>query len=99
MDDTAGMGSAAWQRDRRTPQAVARNFEVIAEAVNPLHRHARDRCARIGACRRITGPRSAPHGDDAIDDRKVWLAVQEPLPVARAEIEQVLREGEENENP
>lgn len=67
VDDTAGMSSAAWQRDRRPPRTVARNFEVIGQAVNPLDHHSRDRSAQIAARRQIIGLRSAlVHGADAI---------------------------------
>ena len=38
--DTAGLTMEAFEEDRRTRQAVERNFEIIGEAVNRLRRHA-----------------------------------------------------------
>ena len=95
-DDTAGLTFTAFEQDRRSRQLVERNFEIIGEAVNRLRRHDPDLVERISAYRRIIGFRNELiHGYDAIDYPTVWRAVQESLPVLRAEVEALLREAEE----
>lgn len=95
-DDTAGMTFEGFERDRRTRQLVERNFEIIGEAVNRLRRHAPLTVEHITSSDRIVDFRNAlNHGDDTIDYRRVWRAIQDALPILRAEVEQVLREMEE----
>ncbi len=94
--DTAGLDFDAFMADRRTRQAVERNFEIIGEAVNRLRRHTPDVAARIGASNKIVGFRNQlSHGYDRIDYPTVWRAVQEALPVLQAEVDTLLREAEE----
>lgn len=93
--DTAGMTFEAFEADRRSRQAVERNFEIIGEAVNRLRRHAPDLAERIGASNQAVALRNALiHGYDRINDAALWVAVQESLPVLRAEVEELLREAE-----
>ena len=99
-DDTAGMTFAEFERDRRTRQLVERNVEIIGEAVNRLRRHAPLIAERITARGSIVAFRNALiHGCDTIDDRTVWRAVQEALPVLRAEVEHLLSELGEGRPP
>lgn len=91
--DTAGMTFEEFERDRRTRQLVERNFEIIGEAVNRLRRHAPLIAGRISAHGEIVGfGNILIHGYDVIDYSTVWRAVQESLPVLRAEVEQMLHE-------
>ena len=97
-DDTAGMTFEAFERDRRTRQLVERNFEIIGEAVNRLRRHDPTLVTRITAHNRIVGLLNALiHGYDVIDYPIVWRAVQESLPVLRAEVDRLLREATDHE--
>jgi len=97
VDDTAGMTFAEFERDRRTRQLVERNVEIIGEAVNRLRRHAPLIAAQITAQEKIVAFRNALiHGYDTIDYQAVWRAVQEALPVLRAEVEHLLGEPGEN---
>lgn len=94
-EDTAGLSFDTFMADRRTRQAVERNFEIMGEAVNRPRRHAPEIAARIGASNKIVGFRNQiSHGYDRLDYPTVWGAVQEDLPVLRAEIETLLREAE-----
>ena len=52
-EDTAGVACDAFMRDRRTRQAVERNFVTIREAVNRLRRHAPEVSVRISAIARL----------------------------------------------
>jgi uncharacterized protein with HEPN domain len=93
--DTAGMTFEAFEADRRSRQAVERNFEIIGEAINRLRRHAPDIAARIGSSNQAVALGNALiHGYDGINDAALWIAVQESLPVLRAEVEALLREAE-----
>jgi uncharacterized protein with HEPN domain len=91
--DTAGMTFEDFERDRRTRQLVERNFEIIGEAVNRLRNHDPSVAARISSHNQIVAFRNAlVHGYDRIDYNKVWQAIEESLPILRAEVEQILRE-------
>lgn len=75
--DTAGMTFETFKADRRTRQAVERNFEIIGEAVNRLRRHAPDVAARIGASNKIVGFRNQlSHGYDRIEYPTVWRSAR-----------------------
>ena len=91
-----GATVASFVRDRRTRQVVEPYLEIIGEAVNRLHRHDSDVVGRISADTPIVGLRNVRiRGNDVIGSSTVWLAVQESLPVLRAEVAQLLREVEE----
>lgn len=96
-DDTAGMTFAEFERDRRTRQVVERNFEIMGEAVNRLRRHAPHTVKHISSYVTIVDFRNALIlGYDAIDYHRVWRVIQESLPILQTEVEQLLREMEEN---
>jgi uncharacterized protein with HEPN domain len=93
FEDTAGVTYEAFLRDRRTRQAVERNFLTIGEAVNRLRRHAPDLAAQLTEPATIVAFRNAlVHDYDDISYPDVWLAVQESLPVLRSEVETLLSE-------
>ncbi len=97
VDDTAGVTFDGFIGDRRTRQLVERNFEIIGEAVNRLRRHDPTIVERISAYRQVVAFRNVLiHGYDVIDYPTVWLAVQDSLPVLRAEVEQLLREVDQD---
>lgn len=52
-EDTLNFTFDAFMADRRTHQAVERNFEIIGEAVNRLRRHDHATAERISAYRQI----------------------------------------------
>jgi uncharacterized protein with HEPN domain len=93
--DTAGLAFDEFEADRRTRQLAERNFEIIGEAVNRLRRHAPDIAERISASNQAVALRNALiHGYDRINYSALWIAVQESLPVLRAEVETLLHEAE-----
>jgi uncharacterized protein with HEPN domain len=94
-DDTAGATFAMFSNDRRTRQLVERNFEIIGEAVNRLIRHDPLIAAKISERRPIVDFRNVvAHGYDTIDYASVWRAVEESLPILRAEVETLLRDAD-----
>lgn len=95
VEDTDGITYEAFLDDRRTRQAVERNFMTIGEAVNRLRRHAPDVAAQLTEVHAIVAFRNAlmhDYGDVSYPD--VWLTVQESLPVLRAEVETLPREAD-----
>ena len=99
VDDTAGMTFDSFLHDRRARQVVERNFEVIGEAVNRLRRHDPTVVEHISAYRQIVAFRNILiHGYDVIDYLTVWQAVQESLPVLRAEVEHLLHEADQDQD-
>lgn len=91
---TTGMTFEQFESDLRTRQAVERNFEIIGEAVNRLRSHEPSVAAQISSHNQIVAFRNILiHGYDNIDYEAVWYAVQESLPILRAEIERILDEA------
>lgn len=86
-EDTAGETLDTYLHHRQVRQAVERNLEIIGEALVRLRTADPDTAARITNLHRIIGLRNRlAHGyDEEIDDTLVWRAVQESLPVLRAE--------------
>lgn len=95
-EDTQGETLDTYLSDRRLRQVVERNLEIIGEALVRLRAADPDTAARITDLYRIIGLRNRlAHGyDEEIDDTLVWRAVQESLPILRAEAETLLPEFE-----
>ncbi len=96
VEDTEGETLDTYINDRRLRQVVERNLEIIGEALGRLRAADPDTAARITDLYRIIGLRNRlAHGyDEEIDDALVWRAVQESLPVLRAEAATLLPEFE-----
>lgn len=89
-EDAAGVTLDAYLRDRRMRQVVERNLGIIGEA------RFRLRDIDPETAEQITGLRNRlAHGYyDDIDDALVWRAVQESLPILRADVEKLMPEFE-----
>ncbi len=73
--------------------AVERHFEIIGEALNRLKRCDPTLAERISDHDRIIAFRNVLiHGYDAIDDRRVWDAIEHNLPAMLQEVESLLHE-------
>ena len=71
--------------------AVEREFEIIGEALNRLHKADPALLARITDYKRIIGFRNVlAHGYDAIVDLAVWQIVEEKLPNLIEELQALL---------
>jgi uncharacterized protein with HEPN domain len=83
---------AEYETDRQFRRAVEREFEIIGEALNRLHRADPETASRISELVRIVGFRNRIiHGYDTVDDATVWGIVQEHLPKLLEEIESELK--------
>ena len=78
--------------------AVERHFEIIGEALNRLKRCDLTLAERISDHERIIAFRNVLiHGYDAIDDHRVWDAIEHSLPTMLQEVEFLLRETTDEE--
>ena len=74
--------------------AVERHFEIIGEALNRLYRRDPEITARIDDHARIIAFRNILiHGYDAIDDRRVWDAIENSVPKLLQQVEELLSEA------
>ena len=93
---TAGRSLKEYQTDDLLRSAVERQFEIIGEAINRLSKLDPPTSARIQGYQRIIAFRNVLiHGYDAIDDRVVWEAVQDKLPILHRQVDVLMREPEE----
>lgn len=94
--DTSGMTFDEYLSDRRTRQAVERNFEIIGEALSRLARADPTVVARISRHRQVIDFRNRlAHGYDDIDEVLVWEIIQNAVPVLRAEAAAIIDDTHE----
>lgn len=87
-----------YHADQTLRFAVERNFEIIGEAVNRLHKIDPDTAAQIPEQRRIVAFRNLLiHAYDVIDDVQVWNVVKDSLPSFRQHVEGLLQENDSAE--
>jgi uncharacterized protein with HEPN domain len=92
-DYTAGMDAAAYLADRKTQDAVVRNFEVIGEACNNV-----TKCHAAFAASHAEIPwnfayemrNALAHGYFKIDHGIVWRTIEMNLPALAAAVNAVL---------
>lgn len=80
---TAGMDAAAYLMDRKTQDAVVRNFEVIGEACNNVARHHAQFAAshaEIPWNFAYEMRNALAHGYFKIDQTIVWRTIESDLP-------------------
>ncbi len=80
---TAGMDAPAYIADRKTQDAVVRNFEVIGEACNNVRRHHPDFAAghaEIPWNFAYEMRNALSHGYFKIDQAIVWRTIETDLP-------------------
>lgn len=90
---TAGMDSAAYLSDKKTGDAVIRNFEVIGEACNNIVKHHKDFAdahAEIPWSFAYEMRNALAHGYFKIDHDVVWQTIHNELPGLRTAVRRVL---------
>ena len=93
---SASSSFADYERNRMMRQAIERNFTIIGEALSRLERIDPQTAGRISRNREVIGFRHRlVHGYDDIDNEQVWTYIQSSLPILLREVEQLLREAEE----
>ena len=76
--------------------AIERQFEIIGEALNRLSKSDPSAAAQISDCSQIIAFRNILiHAYDAVDDRVVWEAVTDRLPILLDEVRGLLEDPNE----
>jgi len=83
-----------YERDRLLRCAIERNFEIIGEALNRIHKTDPATAARIPEHPAIIGFRNLLiHGYDYVDHERVWQIIRADVPELRGQVELLLREA------
>jgi uncharacterized protein with HEPN domain len=83
----------SYQESQVTQRAVERDFEIIGEALSRIRKIDENFIDSISEHHRIIGIRNILiHGYDIVDEKIVWDAVTDHLPVLINEIQKLLRE-------
>lgn len=93
---TAAMDRAAYLADRRTQDAVVRNFEVIGEACNKVLTQHPSFAAGHPDVRWSTAyemRNALAHGYFKVDQQIVWTTIQNDLPAFEAAVLAALGDG------
>jgi uncharacterized protein with HEPN domain len=87
---TRGLNFEAFARDKKTVDAVVRNFEIIGEAAKHIPAGTRREYPKI-PWKEMAGMRDKLiHGYFGVNLEVVWKTVKERLPVLRPLIEEAL---------
>ncbi len=90
---TQGMDFGAFLDNEQTQDAVERNFEIIGEALNSLHKISPELVERIPDTKEIIGFRHVLiHDYDHIDPNIVWASATRDLPKLLATVRELLTE-------
>lgn len=91
---TKGMSYQEFASDRRTQDAVIRNFEIIGEAVKNIPDDLKNRHPSV-AWKQVAGLRDIlAHGYFRVDYEVFWGIVTERIPGFKKDIAKILREEE-----
>lgn len=92
--EVEGLDFAAYQANSMVRDAVERRLGIIEEALNRAVELPPELENRVLDPRQIVGLRNRLiHGNQAIDDRIVWNAIQEELPPLAASVAALLRDA------
>jgi uncharacterized protein with HEPN domain len=90
IEEYTRQGRDQFFSDKRTQDAVIRNFEIIGEPSKALSKDLRDRTEDL-PWRRIAGMRDRLiHQYFGVDLELVWSAVERELPALGARVEELL---------
>ncbi|MHC4445680.1 MAG: HepT-like ribonuclease domain-containing protein [Planctomycetota bacterium] len=93
LDKTRNKSLAEYTSDDILRPAVERHFEIIGEALNRLIRLDPNTAGKITDAPQIIAFRNVLiHGYDAIDDSRVWDAVQNSLPTLQDQVTELLND-------
>lgn len=94
---TAEMTYEEFLADRRTQDAVVRNFEIIGEATKNLPEDLKSRYPEV-AWRQVAGLRDImAHGYFRVDYETLWEIIETRIPGFKKDIARILREERKRE--
>ena len=83
----------AYLRDEHNQYAVERNFEIIGEALNRLHKNSPDLANRIPGLRDAVDFRNLlAHGYASVDPSRVWKSIKQDLPQLHKVVKELVAE-------
>lgn len=86
---TAGMDFASWDRDRKTIDAVIRNFEIIGEAATHVPAEVQERYSEVPWAK-MKGIRNLLiHEYFGVDNEVVWKTIQNDLGVLKETLQKL----------
>jgi uncharacterized protein with HEPN domain len=92
MEFTRGMSFEDYIRNAMVKAAVERKFLVIGEAITKLKKEHPEILKQITDHEKIIRFRNVlVHGYDMIDDRTVWAAIKDSMPILQREVEKLLK--------
>jgi uncharacterized protein with HEPN domain len=87
----SGLDFTTYQKSLVTQRAIERDFEIIGEALNRIRKIDEEVIEGISEYQRIIGFRNILiHGYDIVDERIVWNAITNHLPILVKDIERLL---------
>ncbi|MCA9879639.1 MAG: DUF86 domain-containing protein [Thermomicrobiales bacterium] len=90
---TEGLDFDEYLQSPMVRDAVERRIEIIGEALNRARQLDPDLAERIPEWRDIVGMRNRlAHGYEAVDNRAVWVALTERMPLLQAQVAAMLDE-------
>ena len=89
-DDTGGITENEFDSDRKTKDAVVRNFEIIGEAIKNLEVDLKMKHPEIPWTKPIGLRNRAIHKYFGIDYSVIWETIQNDLPEFKKQIEALL---------
>jgi uncharacterized protein with HEPN domain len=100
---TRGLTCERFVKDKKTVDAVVRNFEIIGEATKHVPERVRKEYPSV-PWRDMTGMRDRLiHGYFGVNLDVVWKTIKERLPIVKPLVEEVLvemrKEAEQEEHP
>ena len=91
---TAGQTQETCQADDMRYSAIERQFEILGEALNRVHKANPSFQGYLPEIGRIISMRNRiSHGYDNVDDEVIWTAVEENVPALLEKLEAWLREN------
>lgn len=91
IEEYTGQGESVFSADRKTQDAVVRNFEIIGEAAKRLSNETRQLAPNV-PWRQFAGFRDVLiHQYDGVDMAEVWLTVANDLPALKEAVNLLLQ--------
>jgi len=96
LEYTAERNYEDYASDQRTKDAVLRRFEIIGEAAKRVSSDLRSQCPNVRWREMANMRNRVIHGYDTVDQKIVWLTIQQDLPFLCEQMEAILADVEDD---